>query len=165
MRNGGGTSLSAAKGVSADRDRNTPILGVPPGRDFHPADLPPIIEPMPDLAANPAHRRPRIIVLGAGKKPEVAAAAARVRSHIEQHTDVALWDDTNHAPLDHIDADWALVFGGDGSILRAANQMGYRQLPLLSVNLGKLGFLAGIRLDELPAMLPEVCAGRVRVVE
>ncbi len=120
---------------------------------------------MPDLAANLTHRRPRIIVLGAGKKPEVAEAAARVRSHIEQHTDVALWDDTSHAPLDHIDADWALVFGGVGSILRAANQMGYRQLPLLSVNLGKLGFLAGIRLDELPAMLPEVCAGRVRVVE
>ena len=32
-----------------------------------------------------------------------------------------------------------MVFGGDGSILRAAQQMGARQRPVLGVNLGKLG--------------------------
>ena len=38
----------------------------------------------------------------------------------------------------------AIVLGGDGSILRAAHQMGHRQLPVIAVNLGKLGFLADL---------------------
>ena len=40
-----------------------------------------------------------------------------------------------------------LVLGGDGAILRAARQMGYRQAPVLGVNLGKLGFLADLSPD------------------
>jgi NAD+ kinase len=57
------------------------------------------------------------------------------------------------------------VLGGDGSILRAARQMGARQLPVLGVNLGKLGFLADIPPGELAATLAEVVAGRASVVD
>jgi NAD+ kinase len=57
------------------------------------------------------------------------------------------------------------VLGGDGSILRAALQMRDGQIPILGVNLGKLGFLAGIGPDELERVLPEVTAGEVRIVE
>lgn len=120
---------------------------------------------MAAAASKPSSRRPRIIVLGAGQKPTVAERAAAVRGLLDAHAEVVVWDMAFEADLTNVDADWALVFGGDGSILRAANQMGYRQRPLLSVNLGKLGFLAGLQLDELPAMLPEVCAGRLRIVE
>lgn len=116
-------------------------------------------------ATKPTLRRPQIIVLGAGQKPTVAEGAASVRGLLEAHAEVVVWDMAFEADLTNVAADWALVFGGDGSVLRAANQMGYRQRPLLSVNLGRLGFLAGLKLDELPAMLPEVCAGRLRIVE
>ena len=43
--------------------------------------------------------------------------------------------------------------------------MGQRQLPVIAVNLGKLGFLADISADELPAILGELCTGRLQVVE
>ena len=43
-----------------------------------------------------------------------------------------------------VDADVAVVLGGDGSILQAVHQMGDRQLPVIAVNLGKLGFLADV---------------------
>src|SRR5262245_58562352 len=92
--------------------------------------------------------RPKIIVLGAGRKPEVADETARIRPVIETLAEVVVWDLTFSAPLTDVDADFVLVFGGDGSVLRAVNQMGYRQRPLLSVNLGKLGFLTGLKLDE-----------------
>lgn len=116
-------------------------------------------------ATNLTSDRPRIIVVGSGQKPAVASAAAATRELIEAHAEVVVWDLAFATNLNDVDADWALVFGGDGSILRAVNQMAYRQRPLLSVNLGKLGFLAGVRLDELPAVLPQVCNGQLRVVE
>lgn len=105
------------------------------------------------------------MVLGAGQKSTVVAAAEGFRELITRHADIVLWDLEFVADLEDVDADWAIVFGGDGSILRAANQMGYRQRPMLGVNLGKLGFLADLAPHELPAMLPELCANRARVVE
>ncbi|MCS7045167.1 MAG: NAD(+)/NADH kinase [Gemmataceae bacterium] len=60
-------------------------------------------------------------------------------------------------------AEIALVFGGDGAILRAARQMAYRQVPVLGVNLGRLGFLADIRPEEVPAAFAEVLRGNFRV--
>ena len=58
-----------------------------------------------------------------------------------------------------------MVLGGDGSILRAAHQMGRRQRPVLGVNLGKLGFLADLSPDEFVAQLPAICSGQLPVVE
>jgi NAD+ kinase len=59
----------------------------------------------------------------------------------------------------------ALVLGGDGAILRAARQMGYRQVPVLGVNLGKLGFLADLRPAELRAWFPRIVRGEYRVTK
>jgi NAD+ kinase len=113
----------------------------------------------------PSHHRPRIIVLGAGRKPGVTEGAEALRPVLEQYADIAVWDMAFVEDLGRVEADWVVVFGGDGSILRAANQMGYRQRPILGVNLGRLGFLADLVPSELPAVLPQVCAGNLRVVE
>jgi NAD+ kinase len=43
-----------------------------------------------------------------------------------------------------LQADLVVVLGGDGAILRACRQMGANQLPILGVNLGRLGFLADV---------------------
>ena len=62
-------------------------------------------------------------------------------------------------------ADLVIVLGGDGSILRTARWMGYRQTPVLGVNLGRLGFLADFSPDEVETAMSEVIAGRFRLVE
>ncbi len=47
------------------------------------------------------------------------------------------------------DKDAVIVLGGDGTILRIAAAASKAQVPLLSVNLGHLGFLTELELDEI----------------
>ncbi len=109
--------------------------------------------------------RPRVMVLGLGSRQHVVDEAEQARPLIEAVADIVAWDFTFTADLSRVEADLAFVFGGDGSILRAAHQMGYRQVPVVGVNLGKLGFLADLRAKELLAVLPAIAAGEFRVIE
>lgn len=110
-------------------------------------------------------RRPRALLLGSGKRPGLLAEAERLRPIIAQHAEIVLEDFEFGADLSAVAADLAIVLGGDGSILRAAKQMGENQVPVLGVNLGRLGFLADLSPDELVRSLPEVVAGDCRIVE
>jgi len=49
-------------------------------------------------------------------------------------------------------ADLAIVFGGDGSILRVARALGMAQIPTIGINIGKFGFLAEIGPEQLPGV-------------
>jgi NAD+ kinase len=108
---------------------------------------------------------PRVIILADGSRAELSAAVDRLRPTIERHLQVVGASLDFGESLEAIDADLAIVLGGDGSILRAAHQMGYRQLPVLGVNLGRLGFLAALQPEQLDQALPEIAAGRHQVVE
>jgi len=63
------------------------------------------------------------------------------------------------------DVDFVVVLGGDGSILSAARRMGLQQLPVIGINLGRLGFLAALSKDELEQVWPKVCHGTYPVDE
>jgi NAD+ kinase len=108
---------------------------------------------------------PRTIILADSSRPEMRAALDRLRPVIERYLPVVGVTLDFGAELSGIKADLAIVLGGDGSILRAAHQMGFHQLPVLGVNLGRLGFLAGLQPDQLEQALPDIAAGRHHLVE
>lgn len=62
-------------------------------------------------------------------------------------------------------ADMLLVLGGDGTLLAVARAAGDHDVPVLPVNLGSLGFLTSVKLDELYTVLEEVQAGQHRISE
>ena len=86
----------------------------------------------------------------------MAAEAQRLLPLIEEHAVVTLRDLGANDDLALLDFDLAVVLGGDGSMLRAAHQMGRRQRPVLGVNLGKLGFLADLSPEEFLTHLPTI---------
>lgn len=55
--------------------------------------------------------------------------------------------------------EFVLVLGGDGTLLSAARAVGAAEIPLLAVNLGSLGFLTEVRLDDLYATLTATVEG------
>jgi NAD+ kinase len=105
------------------------------------------------------------MILADGSRAELRAAVDRLRPTIERYLPVAHVSNDFASDLAKVKADLAIVLGGDGSILRAAHQMGYRQRPVLGVNLGRLGFLAALQPEQLDQVLPEIAAGRHRLVE
>jgi NAD+ kinase len=123
-----------------------------------------VLSPVTVPWSTKAGSRPRALLLGSGDRPNLLAGAERLRPAIEQSVEVVLEDFRYEKDLAGTSADLAIVLGGDGSILRAALQMQDQQIPIVGVNLGKLGFLASVSPDELPRVLPEVVRGECRVV-
>lgn len=105
----------------------------------------------------------RFFILGNANRPGVKEEAQRLLPFLQQHGEIVVFDLLQEADLSSKLADVALVLGGDGAILRAARQMGYRQVPVLGVNLGKLGFLAHVSSEELQECFPAVARGDYRV--
>jgi len=94
-----------------------------------------------------------IILLGNGTRPGVQEAIDRLRPEIARRANILAEDFTGQQDVSSIQADIAIVFGGDGSILRAVSQMGTHQVPVLAVHLGTLSFLSTIQTDELIPLL------------
>lgn len=63
------------------------------------------------------------------------------------------------------DVDFAISLGGDGTFLRAASRVGKKNVPVLGVNMGHLGFLADIAPDEAEDAINDIFEGKYRFVE
>lgn len=59
--------------------------------------------------------------------------------------------------------DLAVVLGGDGTMLKAARAIAPRDIPMVGVNAGRLGFLADLPVSEAPERLDRILAGDYRV--
>ncbi|QVL34394.1 NAD(+)/NADH kinase [Telmatocola sphagniphila] len=106
----------------------------------------------------------RFLILGNEKKLQVREQAELLAREIPAAGgQVVLIDLNSESNLEHVEADVALVLGGDGAILRASRQMNTHQIPVLGINYGRLGFLADLSTDEVLPQLKSVVEGRFRL--
>jgi len=107
------------------------------------------------LSVSPSTRR--VLLLANPDKPDALAAMDRV-SHVakDRCTIVGVQRLVDGSPAVSERADRIVVFGGDGTLIGVARSLGAHQVPLIGVNVGKLGFLAEFSIDELVAELDQI---------
>lgn len=71
-----------------------------------------------------------------------------------------------YLPIDSVynEADLLIVLGGDGTILEAGRRAAQRDIPILGINLGRLGYMAELELSELE-MLGRLFTGEYTLEE
>ncbi len=104
--------------------------------------------------------------------PQVRDTLLRLQTYLRQHqreglleeNTATLFDpppDVPTLPLSGLGkrCDLVIVVGGDGTLLRAARTLAASDVPLLGINLGRLGFLVDVSPDDMREILDQVFAG------
>lgn len=105
----------------------------------------------------------RTLIYANAQKPRALELAEDVRAFLEPRTTLLGTETLTEGDLSAYGADLVVVLGGDGTVLRAVELLGDATPLLLTVNLGRLGFLAEVLPDHLEEMLTHVLDGAYRV--
>ncbi len=92
----------------------------------------------------------RVAITGTPDKPAAGEALERVRQWVQRHARVVFAEltyDTRRATP--ADPQLLIVLGGDGTLIAAVHGLGARQIPIVGVNFGKLGYLAEFTVEQL----------------
>ncbi len=109
----------------------------------------------------------RLVIVARDESPRVCQARAAIAEMLGDFplTEVVATTVTDDWDIARVDADLVIVLGGDGAILRACRQMGQYQLPIIGVNLGRLGFLADLSPEEFLKSYTRIQNREYEVVE
>ena len=113
-------------------------------------------------------------IISKPQKPELAGILGDLLLWLKDHGYAALLDPESAAYLNVSNAieraelpghkpNIVIVLGGDGTLLAAARAFAHTTTPILSVNLGALGFLTEVPLGEIYTALEAWCANRADI--
>lgn len=91
------------------------------------------------------------IYVNAFKQQEIQPIVERVVAFLDRHSVSSLIE-----PDELTNVDLVISMGGDGTFLKAACMVGEREIPILGINKGRLGFLADVLPSEIEDVLKHV---------
>jgi len=100
----------------------------------------------------------RIALMGKPNSPDVDASLGEVRRFLASRGCEVLKDGERAADL-------AIVVGGDGAMLAAARELVQHSVPLVGVNLGRVGFMTDIGHHDMQAGIGAILEGRYSMEE
>ena len=117
---------------------------------------------------NPATgEKPRILILANRIKPQVVEAMHAFRPWLEDRAEIVAEPDVQtlfrEAASDLPAADFAIVLGGDGTLLSQARTLVDLEIPMIGVNFGKVGFLAEFSIADLKSHWNRITEGTCRM--
>ena len=107
----------------------------------------------------------RAIIFGDFGRGKIADVVSDVEPWLRQRLELVVCDTSQPVDVTSCEADLAVVFGGDGAMLYAARLLGGKQIPIVGVNMGKLGFLAEIHNREIKPAFEKIMSGEYRIME
>lgn len=109
-------------------------------------------------------QKPKLILFGDSRRPNAKEAMDRFLAFARDRAEVLFACIEGGCPIELLRAaDFAVVFGGDGTILAAARELCETQLPVIGVNVGKLGYLAEFSIDEVIDLFDRIVSGSTPV--
>ncbi|MFZ9011832.1 MAG: NAD(+)/NADH kinase [Planctomycetota bacterium] len=109
-------------------------------------------------------KKPKVILFGDPKRPHAAEALEQFVGFASDKIEILSNCLESVCSVDELrKADYAVVFGGDGTILGAARQLCETEVPVIGVNVGKLGFLAEFSIEELSRQFERIISGDVLI--
>ncbi len=108
----------------------------------------------------PISRPPKVLILASPEKEHADSLAERIVAHLRTK-EVELLGVLKNDGYEALESkpDLVVVLGGDGAMLAACHRLGARQVPVLGVNLGRIGFLTAVAPDRALRVLDEVLGG------
>ena len=97
------------------------------------------------------------------RKPEIKAILDGVLPWLKTQAEVLKVDLSGTSELSRVNADFVLVFGGDGSILSVARRLRGNAVPVFGVNTGRLGFLAETTPADFKKSFASVLRGKFQI--
>ena len=107
---------------------------------------------------------PKLVIFGDPVKGPVAEAIEGFSEFLKDKAEIVASCYLEKCTIDVLGrSDFAVVFGGDGSIISAARDLSQANVPVIGVNLGKLGFLAEFSVSELKELFDSVVSGQAPI--